>query len=68
MALKLYLVTRTDDVDWDEYKGKLIAAPSPQKAMVLASIAAAQHMECRLVGYAHPSVKEGLIIGDLKAG
>lgn len=31
--MKLYLVERTDDCDWDEYDAVVVAAPSAEEAL-----------------------------------
>ena len=35
--MKLYLLTRKDDVDWDEYDSKLIRAGNPKSARIMAN-------------------------------
>lgn len=64
--MKLYLVARTDEVDWDENRAAVVAAKSPKRAKDLFQYA---EVEIKLIGTASPSIKEeGILLLDFKAG
>lgn len=71
--MKLYLVKRTDNIDWDEYRGFVVRAENEDEALKIC------YDESLLIGTAfekHNTIiteliyqgEKGIILSDYKAG
>lgn len=67
--MKLYLFTRNDNTDWDEYHGAVIAATSHQEAKQIMLDIANENWKCILIAEsAEPEIKEGLVLASYSNG
>ena len=71
--MKLYLLTRLDQIDWDEYTGFVIIAETPKEAKNIAIEAEDEEMthdwKCTLISRTvEPNVKSGVILSSFSAG
>ena len=68
--MKLFLLTRTDDVGYDEYDSFVIAAHTEYEAREMAAwegvITAPP--TCRVVGQAGNDIPPGVVLGSFRAG
>lgn len=67
--MKLYLLTRDDYVDYDEYLGAVIATTSSQKAMQIMNGLACRDWKCTLIAKTVESkIEEGIILDSYQSG
>lgn len=66
----LYLVKRTDDVDWDENRSGVLAAESLERVELLSLVKFGKYstFDIKLIGTAVEGTEEGSILIDFKAG
>ena len=65
---KLYLLERTDDVDYDEFDSAVICAFSLGDAIAVQKIGSADHISGRCIGVARATVKCGMVLGSFNTG
>ena len=67
--MKIYLVTRTDDYDWDEYDAVVVVEKTPKKAMEFCEEYFNKgKMTCELIGTATSKQKAGEVLASFNAG
>lgn len=74
--MKLYLVTREDKLGWDEFRGAVIAANSPQaarKIMLNLNRYDEEHQTVQwksilIAKIAEPRIKEGAVLTSFRNG
>ena len=70
---RIYLITRTDDADWDEYDGAVIVAKTPKQAKELAykryyGSFKEGNIICKLIGLANKNQSIGHVLSSFNAG
>jgi len=68
--MKLYLLTRIDEIDWDEYVGAVIAAPTEEIAReIMLHIALDGIWKCDLISEtATDQVEQGVVLYSYNTG
>ena len=67
--MKIYLVTRTDDYDYDEYDSAVVIEKTPKKAMEFCEKYFNKgKMTCELIGTATSKQKVGEVLASFNAG
>lgn len=73
-ALQIYLVTRTDQVSWDEFDGFVAAAENEEAALAMQPgpsdswPVSTRDLEIALIGTAEPSINSSFILKSFRAG
>lgn len=65
--MKIYVVSRTDEVDWDEYYGFVVAAENEDQALKFAK-EETDIGEFKVEQIILEEVKAGIILSDFNAG
>ena len=76
--MKLYLLERVEQADWDQYDGFVIAAESPEAARILANREVTEYdncdwtnedqVSCRRIAETSIFFQETVVISDFNAG
>ncbi len=66
--MKLWLIKRTDDVDYDQYDSGVYAADSESRARDICHFARPDHSTIQCIGEADPLIEEGWIVLSFNAG
>jgi hypothetical protein len=68
--MNIYLVSRTDEVDWDEYDSVVVVAETPKEARKIAPVddGTWKNLSVKLIGSAKMGIKKGIILESYNAG
>jgi len=68
MKMKLWLLKRTDGIDYDEYDSDVVAAKTGKRAKELSNVGRRPNITIKCIGTASARIKEGVVIGSFNAG
>jgi hypothetical protein len=66
--LRIYLVARDGETDWDQTRAVVVAAESKDEARDLSGLEGRPDVTITTLGRALRTVKKGCILSDVKAG
>lgn len=66
--LRLYIVNRVGDTDYDEYAALLIAATSQKQCIKLTENKLGDNISLEYIGTARRAIRPGILMEDFRAG
>ena len=67
--MNIYITTRTDEVDYDEYDAFMVIARSPKHAIKLSELKQRGDWEAKKHGEtSRKAIREGVVFGSFNAG